>query len=89
MLTKGKVKWFNDVKGFGFVCPNDEVPEKDYFVHYSVINVEGYRSLAEGQEVTFEKMDGGKGPYASNVTPVGEILKRKSKKKNKEEAEKQ
>ena len=84
MLTKGKVKWFNDVKGFGFVCPTDESPEKDYFIHYSAINVDGYKSLAEEQEVTFEKMDGEKGPYAANVTPVGEILKRKPKKKNKD-----
>lgn len=87
MLTKGKVKWFNDVKGFGFVCPDDESPEKDYFVHYSVINVEGYKSLVENQEVTFEKMNGDKGPYAANVTPVGEILKRKPKHKKKQNNE--
>ncbi len=80
MLTKGKVKWFNDIKGFGFVCSLEDT-KTDYFIHYSVINVEGYKSLAEGQEVTFEMLEGEKGPYATNVTPVGEILKRKNKKK--------
>ena len=79
MLTKGKVKWFNDLKGFGFVCSLEDT-KTDYFIHYSVINVEGYKSLAEGQEVTFEMLEGEKGPYAINVTPVGEILKRKNKK---------
>ena len=83
MLTKGKVKWFNDVKGFGFVCSLEDTAT-DYFIHYSVINVDGYKSLAEGQEVTFEMLDGEKGPYAANVTPVGEILKRKNKKKKHE-----
>ena len=65
-MPAGKVKWFNDAKGYGFI----ETPDgKDIFVHYSAIVREGYKTLAEGQEVTFEIVDGAKGPQASNVTP--------------------
>ena len=66
--TKGKVKWFNDAKGFGFI---EQENGKDVFVHYSAIGGEGYKSLAEGQEVEFELTDGAKGPQAQNVVKAG------------------
>ncbi len=61
---KGKVKWFNDAKGFGFI---EREGGPDVFVHFSSIQGDGYKSLAEGQEVTFELVDGPKGPQAQNV----------------------
>lgn len=61
---RGRVKWFNDHKGYGFI-EREEGP--DVFVHYSAISGEGYKSLTEGQEVTFELVDGAKGPQAQNV----------------------
>ena len=63
-MPKGKVKWFSDSKGYGFIEAEDG---KDVFVHFSAIESEGYKSLAEGQEVEFEIVDGAKGPQASNV----------------------
>ncbi len=65
-MLHGKVKWFSDSKGYGFI----EVPgQKDLFVHFSAIQKEGYKSLAEGQEVSFEIVDGEKGPQAAQVMP--------------------
>ncbi|MBT8461983.1 MAG: cold shock domain-containing protein [Gemmatimonadetes bacterium] len=66
-MSKGKVKWFHDAKGYGFIELEDG---KEVFVHYSAINIEGYKTLAEGQEVEFELTDGDKGPRAANVTRV-------------------
>lgn len=66
--TKGRVKWFNDAKGYGFI---EQEGGKDVFVHYSAIIGDGYKSLKEGQEVEFELKDGAKGPTAQNVTKVG------------------
>lgn len=66
-MPSGKVKWFNDAKGFGFIETNEG---KDIFVHYSAIEKEGFKTLAEGQEVSFEIVDGAKGPQAANVTSV-------------------
>ena len=67
-MARGKVKWFNDQKGFGFI----EAAESggDVFVHYSGIKADGYRSLAEGDEVEFDMTQGPKGPKAENVTKV-------------------
>jgi CspA family cold shock protein len=66
-LIQGTVKWFNDEKGFGFI---EQESGKDVFVHFSAINGNGRRSLAEGQKVTMEVTQGQKGPQAENVTPV-------------------
>jgi CspA family cold shock protein len=68
---KGQVKWFNNAKGFGFLG-RDEGP--DVFVHYSSIQLEGYKSLKEGDEVEFDIGQGTKGPQAENVTRVKTAL---------------
>ena len=62
---KGNVKWFNEAKGFGFITPEDG--SKDVFVHFSAILNDGFKTLAEGQKVDFEIVDGAKGPSAANV----------------------
>ncbi|SHF09687.1 cold-shock protein [Alkalibacter saccharofermentans] len=66
-MTNGTVKWFNADKGYGFITSEDG---KDVFVHYSQINKSNFKTLEEGEKVTFEITDGAKGPQASNVTPV-------------------
>ncbi|MEJ2401647.1 MAG: cold-shock protein [Xanthomonadales bacterium] len=68
-MATGTVKWFNDAKGFGFISPADG--GKDVFVHFSAIQSEGFRSLAEGQAVSYDVEDGPKGPQASNVIVQG------------------
>jgi len=64
-MTTGTVKWFNESKGFGFITPDDG--SKDVFVHFSSISSGGFRTLAEGQAVSFDVEDGPKGPQAANV----------------------
>ena len=61
----GIVKWFNRVKGFGFISPDEE--DSEVFVHYSAIDGDGYRNLHEGDRVDFDEVDEGKGPQARNV----------------------
>lgn len=66
-MANGIVKWFNDAKGFGFI---EQESGSDVFVHHSAINSTGFRSLKEGDRVTFDVEDGPKGPAAANVTVV-------------------
>jgi CspA family cold shock protein len=65
---KGTVKWFNDAKGFGFISREGG---PDVFVHYSAVNSDGFKSLAEGDKVEFEIVEGQKGPQAANVVKAG------------------
>ena len=66
-MAKGRVKWFNEKKGFGFISRDDG---NDVFVHFTAIKRDGFKSLYEGDEVEFEVTDGPKGPQASNVVVV-------------------
>lgn len=67
-MPTGTVKWFNDAKGFGFITPDDG--GKDLFAHHTAIAVDGFRSLREGQKVSYEANNGPKGPQATNVVPL-------------------
>ena len=67
MLTNGTVKWFSDKKGFGFI---EQDEGGDIFVHHSAIQAQGFKTLEEGARVTFEVVDGPKGPAAQNVTAL-------------------
>ena len=66
-MAKGTVKWFSDQKGYGFITGEDG---KDVFVHYSGLNMEGFKTLKEGQNVEYDVTDGEKGPQATNVSIV-------------------
>ena len=66
-MSKGTVKWFNNQKGYGFISDEDG---NDVFVHYSGLNMEGFKALEEGQAVEFEVVNGAKGPQATNVTKL-------------------
>jgi CspA family cold shock protein len=67
-MAKGKVKWFNNQKGYGFITPESG---KDVFVHYSAVQGDGYKSLKEGDDVEFEVENGPKGEQAKNVRRIG------------------
>ena len=67
-MQTGTVKWFNDAKGFGFISPEDG--SADVFVHFSAIDSSGFRSLQEGQRVSYEVRQGAKGAQAAGVKPV-------------------
>jgi CspA family cold shock protein len=67
LMAEGRVKWFNEQKGFGFISRDDG---DDVFVHYSEINVDGFKTLYEDQAVTFEIKEGPKGLQATNVKPI-------------------
>ena len=67
MRSKGRVKWFNERRGYGFI---EQANGEDLFVHYSAIQAEGFKTLEEGQEVEFDIIEGPKGLQAANVTPV-------------------
>ncbi len=64
-MATGTVKWFDETKGFGFITPDDG--SKDVFAHFSAISSDGFRTLAEGQKVSFDIVDGQKGPQAANI----------------------
>lgn len=66
-MAQGTVKWFNDSKGFGFI---EQENGPDVFVHFSSIQADGFKSLAEGDKVSFDITDGQKGPQAANVTKI-------------------
>ncbi|MBE5946478.1 MAG: cold-shock protein [Lachnospiraceae bacterium] len=66
-MTKGTVKWFNNQKGFGFITDENG---KDVFVHFTGLNMEGFKTLEENQTVEFDVVDGEKGPQAINVTVI-------------------
>ena len=70
MRITGTVKWFNDEKGFGFITREDG--EKDVFCHHSAIQGTGFKKLIEGEKVSFEMVEGQKGPAAENVVRLGE-----------------
>ena len=72
MRTTGTVKWFNETKGFGFITPEGvQGGQKDCFVHHSAIQGSGFKTLAEGERVEFDVVQGAKGPAAANVTRLG------------------
>lgn len=67
-MPTGTVKWFNNAKGYGFIQPSEG--ENDIFVHFSTIEMEGYKSLKAGQEVSFDLSEGPKGVHAVDITPL-------------------
>ena len=67
-MHNGTVKWFNATKGYGFITDDDD--KSEIFVHFSGINAEGYKTLEDGQKVTFDTAEGNRGPQAVNVTVV-------------------
>lgn len=73
-MKTGRIKWFNNAKGYGFVVV--EGRDEDFFAHYSAIQMEGYRTLKAGQPVQFEIIQGPKGLHAINIQPIGEPIRK-------------
>lgn len=69
-MPTGKVKWFNNAKGYGFILPGEASNDEDLFVHYSSINMEGYKTLKAGQLVNYDILQGPKGLHAVNITAL-------------------
>ena len=69
IMATGTVKWFSNSKGYGFISPNEG--GADVFAHFTAIEMEGYKTLKQGQEVNFEVKDGPKGPQAQNIQTAG------------------
>ncbi len=67
-MATGTVKWFNDAKGYGFITPDDG--SEDLFAHFSAIQMQGFKTLKEGQKVSFDVTQGQKGPAAANIKPL-------------------
>ena len=82
-MPTGRVKWFNDAKGYGFI----ETPEGDVFVHYSAIRGEGHRSLFEGQEVSLDVVSSPKGAQAANVVILGPARESEPRRRGEERTE--
>lgn len=72
MSALGTVKWFNNAKGYGFILSADNA--EDIFAHYSAIEMDGYKSLKAGQQVSFEIRQGQKGVHAAHIRPVGSMI---------------
>lgn len=70
-MHTGRVKWFNNAKGYGFIL--SEEGAEDYFAHYSSIEMEGYKTLKAGQSVEFEILEGPKGSHAINIKPINDV----------------
>jgi len=68
-MPSGTVKWFNNAKGYGFILSSDGA--SDIFAHYSAINMDGYKTLKAGQEVSYDLVEGQKGLHATNIVPTG------------------
>ena len=86
-MPRGKVKWFNDAKGYGFI---EQESGSDIFVHYTAITMEGFKTLAENQAVEYEVVEGPRGPQAANVAVVeGEVAESADVVESGDEAEEQ
>ncbi len=84
-MANGTVKWFNSAKGYGFICPEDG--GQDVFAHFSIIVMDGYKSLKAGQPVTYEVHQGPKGLHANNIKPVEDSITAQSEEVSQQKTE--